>query len=242
MKQNLLFSTYLNLYDKAYYDINENYAREVERILPFFNKETKSVLDIGSGTGKHAAELLKNGFRVHCIDISKPAVRETAKNINPYSNGSIELADITAYHTKKKFDAAIALFIVFSYLPRQKLITVLQNVYRALSPKGTFIFDVVNGVQLDKRFCKKIVARGNGMRIEWNRVKNEKEKTLEACATIYAGDKVFTDYQTFHYYYPEEIKRILHNVGFKKVAVYSDYLKHKDYAKSKAKLCVVCRK
>jgi SAM-dependent methyltransferase len=242
MKKNLLFSKYLNLYERAYYDKSDGYQKEAERILPFFRPDTKSILDIGSGTGKHAAELLKNGFRVHCIDISRDAVRETTKNIKSRAYGSAELADITNYHSKRKFDAALALFIVFSYVPKEKLDAALKNVYQALRPKGLFIFDLVNGAQLDKRFYKKILVKGDGVNIEWGRVKKPESRTLEACAIIRTNDKTYIDYQTFYYYYPEEIKKILHEIGFKEVAVYSDYLRHKDYVKSKAKLCVVCRK
>lgn len=242
MKRNLLFSKYLDLYDRAYYGKDSAYAFEVEEIVPLFGAGAHNIIDIGCGTGKHAVELLKKGHRVHCIDISKHAVCKTAEHIKPYRHASVEMADIAEYHTRKKFEVALALFVVFSYLDRATMEKALRNAYELLAPGGLLLFDVVNGVQLDKRFQKKIVVNGDGVKIAWNRTKISESNIIEADAEIYCKDGTLDEHQTFRYYYPEEICAMAREAGFENVEVYSDYLKHTDYAKTKTKLCVVCKK
>jgi len=130
---------------------------------------------------------------------------------------------------------------VFSYIKKEKLSVAFSNVHKLLNPGGIFIFDVVNGSQLDAKFEKSITVKGDGVDIAWERTRESNEQVIEAYAKIHA-DKIYEDHQTFFYYYPEEIKRLLEDAGFGEIEVYSDYNRKKDYTKSKTKLCVVCRK
>ncbi|EKE19071.1 MAG: hypothetical protein ACD_9C00150G0001 [uncultured bacterium] len=91
--KNLLFSKYLDLYERAYYCNDDSYGLEVDKMVSFFEPKIKTVLDIGSGTGRHAAELLKRKFQVHCIDISNEAIKRTIENTG-LSDEYVEKADI----------------------------------------------------------------------------------------------------------------------------------------------------
>ena len=65
-----------NLYSQ-YYDLlyrDKDYLGEVEyidKLIKSLNKETKTILDLGCGTGRHAEILCDKGYIVHGVDRSK---------------------------------------------------------------------------------------------------------------------------------------------------------------------------
>lgn len=99
------------------------------------------VLELGSGTGKHAALLCRKGMRVTGIERS----REMAAISNQRSAVGFHavVADIAGFQLQQKFDAAISLFHVIGYLnDNRSLISCFKLVNEHLNPGGVFIFDV----------------------------------------------------------------------------------------------------
>ena len=67
-----VFKDYARYYDLLYRD--KDYAGEAEFVNSLIGKyttDTKSILELGCGTGGHAEYLAKLGYTVHGIDISK---------------------------------------------------------------------------------------------------------------------------------------------------------------------------
>jgi len=126
------------IYDVIYK--NKNYkleASSVHKILTK-NKKIKKILELGSGTGQHAKFLCNRGYSVHGIDNSKEMIENSLKIQNFKNN----LGDIRHFNLNKKFDAAISLFHVFSYLNSNKdVISALMNVNKHLKKNSYFIFD-----------------------------------------------------------------------------------------------------
>jgi len=61
-------------YGKVFTKIQE----DMPKVVKIFKKHnTKKVLDLGSGTGRHAIYLAKNGFKVYGIDISDEGIKIT---------------------------------------------------------------------------------------------------------------------------------------------------------------------
>ena len=69
-----------NLYSQ-YYDLlyrDKNYIAEVNYIIKLIKEnmdQSKTLLDMGCGTGKHAELLSDNGYIVHGIDISEDMLK-----------------------------------------------------------------------------------------------------------------------------------------------------------------------
>ena len=69
-----------NLYSQ-YYDLlynDKNYKGEVEYVIKLIkenNPQTKSLLDLGCGTGKHAEMFCENDYIVHGIDLSEDMLK-----------------------------------------------------------------------------------------------------------------------------------------------------------------------
>ena len=62
------YKEFAKYYDKFYQ--NKNYKKETEFLKNFINANDK-ILDVGCGTGIHAALLTDNGFEVDGLDLNK---------------------------------------------------------------------------------------------------------------------------------------------------------------------------
>ena len=132
-----------------YYDLiysNKNYEEEVnyiKRLIDSNSYNSKSMLELGSGTGNHAAYFSKLKYKIHGIDLSKRMVDISKSKKIP--NANFYVGDISNFKIDIKFDVCISLFHVISYIKSIPLLkNVLNNISRNLKPGGIFIFDCWN--------------------------------------------------------------------------------------------------
>ena len=133
-----------NNYSLYYDELNgvKDYAKEVAYLvtkLEQFNCRTQKLLELGSGTGKHAIELIKKGFHVDAIELSQDMIDVglVSKKYRPHQG------DIKTFKLDHKYDLAISLYHVVSYLTTDSDVTkALRNVRNHLSSGGLFLFDV----------------------------------------------------------------------------------------------------
>ncbi len=136
------FKAYSKYYDLLYKD--KNYKAESDYVHALINKYSigsKLLLELGCGSGNHAQHLSKIGYHITGIERSEEMLNEAVqKNIQ---NFTPVLADISEYKLQQKFDVAISLFHVVSYLNSNKdLINCFKSVNESLVTDGIFIFDV----------------------------------------------------------------------------------------------------
>ncbi|AVI51423.1 SAM-dependent methyltransferase [Pukyongia salina] len=138
------FNLYAKYYDLLYTD--KDYSDEASYIDALIKKfqdlETKSILDLGCGTGNHANLLSELGYTVDGVDIA-PEMIERAKQKFSENNGlNFYLGDITKFNNEKQYDAVISLFHVLSYQnSNTDVLKSMQTAYNHLKPGGLFIFD-----------------------------------------------------------------------------------------------------
>lgn len=150
---------YSRYYDLLYKD--KDYASEatyISQIIQSFVPGAKNLIELGCGTGNHAAYLCKDGLEVTGLERSEQMIiLSKAKKIKGFE---ALLADITNFDLKKTFDVAISLFHVISYLnDNESLISCFCNTNKHLVNGGLFIFDVwyapaVNHLQPTERTKK----------------------------------------------------------------------------------------
>ena len=69
-----------NLYSQ-YYDLlyqDKDYLKEVkyiDNLIKKYSSETRKILDLGCGTGKHDALLCDKGYVIHGVDISEDMLK-----------------------------------------------------------------------------------------------------------------------------------------------------------------------
>lgn len=136
---NSVFNAYSAYYDLLYAD--KDYTKEtlfIQRILAEQNIRSGSVLEFGSGTGKHGSLLAKLGYNVHGVERSARMV-EIAESSNGFS---CEQGDIRALDLSRTFDAVIALFHVLSYqVTNDDVNSVFACAARHLKTGGVFLCD-----------------------------------------------------------------------------------------------------
>ncbi len=132
-----------NLYSK-YYDLlyqTKDYLAEATYIADCFKTyapNTKTILEIGSGTGSHGLILQKMGYDILGLERSQKMVEKA--NLRGFA---CKQADITNFVIDRKYDAVISLFHVISYInDNDSLEKFFINANNCLNSGGLFIFDV----------------------------------------------------------------------------------------------------
>ena len=143
-----VFAGYSRYYDLLYRD--KDYAAEASWIVEAIRRhvpDAKTVLEIGSGTGLHAALLAMNGFDVTGVDMSQgmlDAAEERKTELEPgvAARLSFHRGDARTIRLDRKFDAVISLFHVMSYQTSNEDLAAAFATARAhLRSGGAFIFD-----------------------------------------------------------------------------------------------------
>mgnify|MGYP001072443757 CR=1 FL=1 len=136
-----VFEAYARYYDLFYGD--KDYRAEaafVDGVLRSHGAGDSAILEIGCGTGRHAAELVRLGHRVHGIDVSEAMLQRAAAL---GQNGvSLELGDARTYRAGRTFDAVVSLFHVMSYqVTNADLLAAFSTAAAHLETGGLFLFD-----------------------------------------------------------------------------------------------------
>jgi len=128
-----IFSRY---YDPIYLKRKdyESESKVVKHIIRQFEKKpSKTLLDVGCGTGEHL-KYLSQTFRCKGIDISEEMV-ETAKT--KVADADFEIADMIDFSLDEKFDVITCLFSSIGYVQTFKnLVKTLKNLFNHLKNEG----------------------------------------------------------------------------------------------------------
>ena len=127
-------------YYNLFYE-NKNYELEAKYIHDKLLKhqlEGNSILELGCGTGKHANQLSKFGYKILGIEKSEFMLKKVVKSIN----FECLQGDIRNIKIEKKFDCVISLFHVLSYqITNESLNSVFNTAFEHLKNGGIFLFD-----------------------------------------------------------------------------------------------------
>ena len=216
----------------AYYDLlyaDKNYAAEaayVANCLARHGGGVGAVLELGSGTGKHALELVRLGYEVLGIDKSDAMVR-IANQRSPQPSirrSEFTTADVRTYRSSRAFDAVVSLFHVVSYqTTREDLIATFETAANHLRRGGIFLFDCWYGPAV---LSKRPSARIKRIRNEIIYVVRIAEPALDVRRNLAVIDytlliqSIGRELQEFHethclrYLFEPEVCDILMQTGF----------------------------
>ena len=149
-----VFAEYSRFYDLLYRD--KDYAAEARFVDGLLARHRipggpLRVLELGSGTGRHARLLAEQGHRVRGIDRSPEMVaraRAELADAPPEIRARLSLdeADLRTYRAGEPFEAVVCLFHVMSYQTTQADLEAALATARAhLAPGGLFLFDAWYG-------------------------------------------------------------------------------------------------
>ena len=140
------FKDYSGYYDLLYKD--KDYAAETDYIAGLIRRhapDTKTILNLGCGTGKHDYLLAEKGYQIAGIDLSHEMVAIANEKQSSFTGGNkpfFQQGDIRHIRLNRKFDAVISLFHVMSYqTANEDIEKTLTTAAGHLADDGIFIFD-----------------------------------------------------------------------------------------------------
>lgn len=131
---------YAKYYNLLYKD--KNYIQEVKYINSLIKKHcpsSKSILELGCGTGRHAKLLQEESYEVFGVDASRYMINQAKCLYIPSAVG-----DVRYYRHKHTFDTVLSLFHVASYqVSEEDILLYFKTATTHLNPKqrSLFIFD-----------------------------------------------------------------------------------------------------
>lgn len=222
------FGKYSAYYDLLYRD--KDYAAEadyVARTLRGMRPDARTILELGSGTGRHGRMLADMGFEVHGVERS-PEMVEVAQAGRPPMAGAFtcQVGDICEVDLDRRFDAVISLFHVISYLTTEPALQAAFAVAaRHLEPGGVFLFDVWHGpavlAQQPGPRVKEVADDRHSVRRMARPEHDETARTVNVVYDIEGADLAtgerarFSEEHLMRYLFPEEIERLARASGLR---------------------------
>lgn len=233
----MIFNKSAKYYDAFLKDKYGNCTKkEVEGLIKIINKykpNSRTILDLACGTGRHSLIFGKKGYSVIGVDKSKKMI-DIAMDKDDYStrpgldNVLFKVGDMKNFDLNYKSDIVLSLFESLGYVTKQKeLEKVLKNINKHLKRGGLFIVDLINGERALKSDTK--------IKIRTIRTKNEciERKsvplfnfdkdiiTIKQLSTHYftnnsSGYHIrFLEEHKMRYFFIDEMIKLLENTGFK---------------------------
>jgi SAM-dependent methyltransferase len=244
-----IFDAYSQYYDLLYRD--KDYESEVAYLHALLIRNglpLGSLLEFGSGTGKHGCLLAEMGYIVHGIERSAEMVAKVASA----KGFTCQQGDITSANTGQKYDAVLSLFHVVSYLTSNaQLQNVFSNAAKHLNKGGLFIFDFW--------YSPAVYAQSPLVRVK--RIKDERfqivrlaepviypnENRVDVNYTIFVKDLISGGLQTIaethpmrHLSLPEiDLLALFH--GFERIGA-EEFLSCKQVSENTWGVCVILKK
>lgn len=141
-----VFDAYAAYYDLLYQD--KDYSAEVQFVHNLLKKHgvpvNSAILELGSGTGKHADGFARLGYSLFGVDMSPTMVDEAnrRKSADVADRLDFTVGDVRDVRVGKSFDAVISLFHVASYqTSNDDLVAMFKTAVSHLKTGGIFLFD-----------------------------------------------------------------------------------------------------
>jgi len=135
------FRSYAKYYDQIYLKMKD-YRKEADVVKGVIEKfetnRSKTLLDVGCGTGEHL-KYLSSDFQCTGIDINRRMI-DLAKN--KVTNVRFKVADMVNFTIRERFDVIICLFSAIGHVENfKKLVKTLENFRKHLNEKGLVILE-----------------------------------------------------------------------------------------------------
>jgi SAM-dependent methyltransferase len=250
-----VFDHYAQYYDLLY-SVKE-YKAETEYVSSLIEKYgpgSKSLLDLGCGTGSHGFNFANRGFEVTGVDRSSEmiAVAKKKKEQKGITNISFAEGDILSFSLGRQFDVVVSLFHVMNYLTKANdMARGFGNALEHVKPGGLFIFDSWYGPAVLSDLPKVGVRRFENDRIKVTRLaepalypnRNAVDVNYEIIVEQKGGGEVafIKETHAVRYFFLPEIEQLFEDLGIEIIKA-EEWLTGKDPGLDTFGVCFVARK
>jgi len=220
-----LFADYARTYDKETF--TQGTAGEVDFIeQELAGDRAKRILDVGCGTGRHAIELARRGYRVTGIDLS---AAQLARARDKAREAGVEVEFLQRDARSFRFDEPFDLVIMvcegaFSLMETDEMnFAILANAARALAAGGKLILTTLSALYPLYHSVKEFLEAGEapgGARTDeltFDLMSFRERATLKVVDDHGRERTLRTDER---YYAPSEISWYLGQLGFRQVGIF----------------------
>lgn len=230
-----IFRNYARYYDLLYAD--KDYVSEakfVRALLKNYAPKTVRILELGCGTGRHAAHLAANGYRVQGIDLSRDMLKRCNALVTQVpapvaARLAFSQGDMRNLRLHKKFDAVISLFNVICYqTSNADLRAAFETARSHIKRGGLFMFDCWYGPAVLRNLPSVRIKRVEDEAIKITRIAEPRvypnENRVDVKYTIFLRDKKtgktdeLKELHTVRYLFKPEIGAFLEAAGFSFIA------------------------
>ena len=220
-----LFEDYANQYDK------ENFTQGTLGECDFIEKELNynksfKILDVGCGTGRHAIELTKRGYRITGIDLSESQLALARKKAT-VANLKIDFLQHDARNLPFENEFDVALMLCEGGFPLMETdemnFEILKNVSKSLTENCKFIFTTLNGLfplyHSVEEFCAENSEEGNATyKSNTFDLMTFRDHNITEVIDDLGNKKTLKSNE--RYYVPSEITWLLKSLGFKSIEIF----------------------
>ena len=139
---------YVNAYDLLVYNTLKNNYEIGQIVNKTSPSEESIILDVGSGTGHHVAEMSSHGFNVLGIDISPAMIAKAAENYPQHNFKQGNVLNVGEFNSNK-FTHITCLYFTIYYFNDDEKHRFFANCMKWLMPGGYLILHLVNREQFD---------------------------------------------------------------------------------------------
>jgi len=237
-----------------FYDEMIDFEARLKKEKPFFkkivySKKIKSALDIGCGTGLHSILLSELGIESWGIDRYPEMIKvakENAKRKNVKAKFRKLGFENWHLNIKRNFDSIFCLGNTLPHsLSKNKLKSIIKNVYNRLSAEGIFVIQILNYDRVMK-LKERILSIKRVKNHTFIRFYDFFKNLINFNILILSEENKKNGYKLIttklRPIYKDELVNIIIETGFKRVKCYSDFEKNRFYKNKSKDLVVIAEK
>lgn len=226
----MIYSSFAQVYDRL---MDQSlYQKWRDYVLRHVQPQGQSLLELACGSGTLAVQLSQAGFNVTGFDLSSEMLTLAnqkaiaAKLDLPLIQGDMrDLSGLPSFDIVTCFDDSLCYMKDLTDVRK-----VFQQVYNLLPQTGYFMFDAHSLYQMDEVFPGYMFNdRTEDTAFMWSSYCGDEPHSIEHDLTFFVWDERIKGYQAFnelHYErtYPlTDFEKALHDVGFRKIEITSNF-------------------
>jgi predicted TPR repeat methyltransferase len=226
------YNRFANVYDELMKDVPydlwvERFMEQIQKL----QKDCKTVLDIGCGTGELSIRFSNRGFNVTGVDLSDEMLMIASEKASRYGvNIPFYQQDMKELEGLGKFDAAVIFCDSLNYLSNEDDVkSTFRRVHEHLTDRGLFMFDVHSIYKMEHLFHNQTYAIADeDVSYIWNCFEGEQQYSVEHELTFFIRDQEADFYQRFDELHKQRTfdvdlyKQWLNDAGFDLLEILSD--------------------